>query len=122
MIDVLAQARLRLDPRKAILEDAVICLVCWNSFRQITNSHLAAHQTTTRRYKAQWGYNRRQPLMAKSLAGHYLTRAISRGLAGLIRQRPIIADPKLRVMGGIRTLRLQERLNRKDVRRRVATA
>ena len=112
-VDDLVLERLRRDPQMAILERAIICLTCGRPFRQITNTHLAkAHHTTTRRYKAKWGYNRGQALMSKAHRERYRARAIVRGLASTIRQRPILVRPELRAFGGIRTLRLQERLNR----------
>ena len=39
-------SRLLADPRLAITEDGIVCLICRATFRQLTNTHLAAHATT----------------------------------------------------------------------------
>ena len=65
---------LRRDPRQAVEEEHIVCLICAVRFRQLTNTHLRAHQLTAADYKARFGYNRRRPLMCRSLARLYAER------------------------------------------------
>ena len=46
------------DPRRAVHEQDIMCLVCGKSFRQLTNTHLRSHDLTTASYKIRFGYNR----------------------------------------------------------------
>ena len=62
---------LRRDPRQAVEEEHIICLICAARFRQLTNTHLRAHELTAADYKARFGYNRRRPLMCRALARLY---------------------------------------------------
>jgi predicted transcriptional regulator len=108
---------LRADPRQAVQEDAIHCLVCGGVFRQLTNTHLRSHALTADEYKRRFGYNRGRPLMCRALRSLYADRAVRNGLASRIRQRPILARPELRRRGGARTIALEELLTRRDVRR-----
>lgn len=112
-------AALRADPRQAIQEDSIRCLVCGRVFRQLTNTHLGAHGTTAVEYKRRFGYNRGRSLMCLALQRLYAERAVKAGLAGWIRRRPILAWPELRRRGGSRTIALEERLTRREARRRA---
>ena len=112
-------AALRADPRQAVQEDWIRCLICGRSFRQLTNTHLRSHQTTPAEYKRRFGYNRGRPLMCRALQRLYAHRAVSAGLADRIRQRPILVEPELRRRGGSRPIALEELLTRRDVRRRA---
>jgi hypothetical protein len=61
--------------------------------------------------------------MCRALQRLYAERAVSTGLATLIRQRPILLEPELRRRGGAREIALEELLTRREVRRRFhATA
>ena len=111
-------ARLRADPRQAVQQDWIRCLVCAASFRQLTNTHLRSHGMTADEYKRRFGYNRGRPLMCRALSRLYAERAVKNGLAARIRQRPILVRPELRRRGGARTIALEELLTRRDVRRR----
>jgi len=111
---------LRRDPRQAVEEDHIVCLICAVRFRQLTNTHLRAHQLTAADYKARFGYNRRRPLMCRSLARLYAERAVRNGLADQIRTRPIVVEPALRRRGGMRPVTLEELLTRRDARRAAA--
>jgi predicted transcriptional regulator len=113
-----ALAVLHADPRRAIEDDSICCLVCGGAFRQLTNTHLRGHGTTAREYKRQFGYNRGRPLMCLALARMYAERARRAGLAGRIRQRPILVRPELRRRGGTRLIALEETLTRRESRRR----
>src|SRR5262245_45398625 len=42
---------LRADPRQAVQEDSIRCLVCGGSFRQLTNTHLRVHRLNADEYK-----------------------------------------------------------------------
>jgi ROS/MUCR transcriptional regulator protein len=110
---------LRRDPRLAIREDSITCLICGREFRQLTNTHLHSHGTTAVGYKARFGYNRRRPLMALSLRQDYSARAVATGLAGRIRRRPILVEPELRRRGGARPIALEEYLTRREAQLRA---
>lgn len=114
-----ARAALRADPRQAILEDAILCLICGRALRQLTNTHLRAHGLTASEYKDRFGYNRGRPLMCRALQRLYAERAVKSGLAGLIRCRPILAQPELRRRGGARRIALEELLTRREARRKL---
>ena len=111
-------AALRADPRQAVEQDVIRCLVCGSAFRQLTNTHLRAHGMSAEAYKRQFGYNRGRPLMCVALQRLYTERAVKIGLASRIRQRPILVRPELRRRGGARTIALEEVLTRREVRGR----
>ena len=113
-------ATLRADPRQAIQEDSICCLVCAGVFRQLTNTHLRAHGLSAAEYKTRFGYNRGRPLMCRALARMYADRARNTGLAAQIRQRPILFEPELRRRGGTRSISLEELLTRREIRQREA--
>jgi predicted transcriptional regulator len=108
---------LRADPRQAVQQDSIRCLVCGGVFRQLTNTHLRSHGLTADEYKRRFGYNRGRPLMCRALLSLYADRAVRNGLASRIRQRPILVRPELRRRGGTRTIALEELLTRREVRR-----
>ncbi len=103
------------DPRRAIREETIVCLICRAAFRQITNTHLRCHETTSLGYKERFGYNRRRPLMCGALLRLYTERAIRSRLAARILRRPIVDNPELRCQGGHRPVALEEILNRRDI-------
>jgi hypothetical protein len=109
---------LRRDPRRAILEDEIICLVCGRLFRHLTNTHLAHHGLTSEAYKLTFGYNGRRSLMAHAVRRRHADNAVRRGLAQMIRRRPIVADPALRARGGTRLRAREEWLHRRESGRR----
>ena len=111
-------AMLRADPRQAVEQEAIRCLVCGGLFRQLTNTHLRSHGMTANEYKREFGYNRGRPLMCHALQRLYTERAVKIGLAARIRERPILARPELRRRGGARTIALEEILTRREVRER----
>ncbi len=110
-------AALRRDPRLAVEEEQIVCLICGTRFRQLTNTHLRGHALSVLEYKRRFGYNRRRPLMCRALCRLYAERAVRSGLALRIRSRPIVADPELRRRGGMRPVALEELLTRRDARR-----
>jgi hypothetical protein len=110
--------RLLADPRLAITDTSIVCLICSGVFRQLTNTHLRAHATTAAAYKRRFGYNTGRPLMCGDLARHYTERAVRVGLAARIARRLLLLDPSLRRRGGRRPITLEESLNRRDARRR----
>src|SRR5205823_8423130 len=109
---------MRADPRQAIQDDSIHCLICGGVFRQLTNTHLRSHGTSAVEYKRHFGYNRGRPLMCRALARLYAERARVAGLASRIRRRPILVEPELRRRGGARTIALEELLTRREARRR----
>jgi predicted transcriptional regulator len=104
------------DPRQAVTEHAIVCLVCGGVFRQLTNTHLRAHGTTVGEYKHRFGYNRRRALMCRALRRLYAERALRTELASRIGWRPIMHEPELRRRGGMRATTLEERLTRAERR------
>ena len=115
-------AALRRDPRQAVEEEQIVCLICAARFRQLTNTHLRGHGLTAVAYKQSFGYNRGRPLMCRALARLYAERAVQSGLASRIRRRPIVAEPELRRRGGMRPVTLEELLTRRDARRAAGRA
>jgi hypothetical protein len=111
---------LRADPRQAIQEGAIRCLICGRAMRQLTNTHLHAHHVSAAEYKARFGYNRGRPLMCRALQRLYAERAVKAGLAAQIRCRPILVKPELRRRGGARAIALEEWLTRRDARLHAA--
>jgi len=109
---------LRADPRQAVKEDVIHCLICGRAFRQLTNTHLRAHGSGAAEYKRRFGYNRGRPLMCHALQRFYAERAVQSGLAARIRSRPILVKPELRRLGGARAIALEEVLTRRDARRK----
>ena len=109
-------ARFGHDPRRAVGDETIVCLICGKPMRQITNSHLKAHGTTTTAYKRRFGYNVRRPLMCLALRRLYSDRSVRAGLASFIRERPIVSRPELRSLGGRRALAWEEVLTRFDLR------
>jgi hypothetical protein len=105
------------DPRRAVGEEEIVCLICGSRFRQLTNTHLRGHKVSAVEYKQRFGYNRGRPLMCRELCRLYAERAVRNGLASRIRSRPIVADPELRRRGGMRPVTLEELLTRRDARR-----
>ena len=104
------------DPRRAVREEAIVCLVCGGTFRQLNSTHLGLHGMTAEAYKRKFGYNLRRPLMCGALRRLYAERAVQVGLAAAIRLRPILAQPELRRRGGSRPIALEELLTRQEMR------
>jgi len=102
------------DPRLAITEEGVVCLVCGCSFRHLTNTHLRGHGLTSEEYKRQFGYNLHRALMIVAVRDAHAGNAVKSGLAGRIRHRPILEDVGLRRMGGRHPHALEESLTRRD--------
>lgn len=109
-------ADLHRDPRRAVEEERIVCLICGARFRQLTNTHLRGHALSVPEYKRRFGYNRGRPLMCRALSRLYAERAVQSGLASRIRSRPIVVRPELRRLGGRRPVTLEELLTRRDAR------
>jgi len=109
------------DPRRAILDEGIVCLVCGRIFRHLTNTHLAHHGLTSESYKQSFGYNGGRSLMGRAVRQMHADNAIRRGLAQMIRRRPIVADPSLRARGGTRLRAREEWLSRRESGRRAGT-
>ena len=109
-------AGLLADPRRAVAEEAIVCLLCGGTFRQLTNTHLRGHGMTADQYKRRFGYNRRRALMCGALRRVYAERALRTELAARIGWRPIVEEPALRRLGGMRPTTLEERLTRAERR------
>jgi predicted transcriptional regulator len=105
------------DPRAAVRENDIVCLLCGAAFRQLTNTHLLAHGLTSVEYKRRFGYNLGRPLMCHALRRFYAERAREVGLAGQIRERPILANRELSRRGGTRPSAVEEILTRREVQR-----
>ena len=102
------------DPRLAITEAGVVCLVCGRSVRHLTNTHLRGHNLTSGEYKRQFGYNLRRALMITEVREAHADNAVKSGLAKRIRRRPILGGIGLRRMGGRHAHALEESLTRRD--------
>ncbi len=55
------------DPKKAIKEKAIVCLVCGQSFKLLTAKHLESHGMTPAEYRAAYGYLPGASLCCKEL-------------------------------------------------------
>jgi len=108
------------DPRLAVQEDCIVCLICGARFRQLTNTHLRGHGTGVAEYRARFGYNRRRALMCRALRRLYMERAVRAGLADRILRRPIVETPELRRLGGARPIALEEQLRRREAQRQTS--
>jgi len=106
------------DPRRAITETGVVCLVCGRAFRHLTNTHLGRHGLTSDLYKQRFGYNARRALMIAPVRRAHSVNASRSGLAERIQRRPIVEDVELRRRGGRHLHTLEERLTRREWRRR----
>ncbi len=104
------------DPRRAITETGVVCLVCGRSFRHLTNTHLRAHGLTSDEYKQRFGYNMRRALMVAPVREVHSANASKMGVALRIRRRPILESIELRRMGGRHRHALEESLTRRERR------
>ena len=105
------------DPRLAVQEDRIVCLICGAPFRQLTNTHLRGHAISVAEYRARFGYNRRRALMCRALRRLYMERAVRARLADSILCRPIVETPELRRLGGLRSIALEEQLRRREAQR-----
>ncbi len=56
-----------IDPKKAIKEKSITCVLCGKSFKILTQKHLASHDHTPESYRAHCGYKKGTPLVCKSL-------------------------------------------------------
>lgn len=55
------------DPKKAIKEKSITCVLCGKSFKLLTKKHLAFHGLTPEAYRERCGYKKGTPLVCKSL-------------------------------------------------------
>jgi ROS/MUCR transcriptional regulator protein len=106
------------DPRRAITEDGIVCLVCGHVFRHLTNTHLRGHGLTSDEYKRRFGYNARRALMIAVVRDVHSGNALQSGLATRIRRQRLVEDPQLRREGGRHPHRLEELLTRRERQRR----
>ena len=65
--EVATEADPAMDPKKAIKENAVVCLECGKAFKVLTKKHLAAHGLTPEQYREKYGYKKGAALCAKGL-------------------------------------------------------
>lgn len=111
-------AACRRDPRRAVRDQDIVCLVCGIAFRQLTNTHIRSHGMRSIEYKLAYGYNLGRPLMSHSLRRLYAERAVRVKLAERIRRRPIVEHPELRRGALGRPVPLEGVLTRQEVQRR----
>ena len=102
------------DPRRAITEEGVVCLMCGRCFRHLTNTHLRLHGLTSDAYKQRFGYNSRRALMVAEVRQTHAVNANRLGLADRIRSRPIFENIELRRQGGRHPHALEELLTRRE--------
>ena len=55
------------DPKKAIKEKSITCVICGKTFKLLTKKHLGSHNLTTEEYRERCGYKKGTPLVCKSL-------------------------------------------------------
>ena len=104
----------RRDPRRALTDGGVVCLICGGLFRHLTNTHLRNHGLTSEQYKSTFGYNVRRALMVASRRVVHAGNAIRTELAARIRHRAMMDDPEFRRRGGQRVHRAEEQLTRRE--------
>jgi predicted transcriptional regulator len=56
-----------LDPKKAIKEKSITCVICGKSFKLLAKKHLASHGLSAEEYRERCGYKKGTPLVCKSL-------------------------------------------------------
>ncbi|MDL2315941.1 MucR family transcriptional regulator [Desulfovibrio sp. OttesenSCG-928-A18] len=56
-----------IDPKKAIKEKSITCVVCGKTFKLLTKKHLASHGLSTEAYRERYGYKKGTPLVCKAL-------------------------------------------------------
>ena len=56
-----------IDPRKAIKERSITCVICGKAFKLLTKKHLALHGLTVEEYRERYGYKKGTPLTSKAL-------------------------------------------------------
>jgi predicted transcriptional regulator len=56
-----------LDPKKAIKEKSITCVMCGKSFKLLTKKHLASHGLSADEYRERCGYKKGTALVCKSL-------------------------------------------------------
>ena len=57
-----------MDPKAAIKESSITCLICGAKMKVLTAKHLIKHGITPEQYRAQFGYKKKQALACKSLS------------------------------------------------------
>lgn len=57
-----------MDPKAAIKESSITCLICGAKMKVLTAKHLAKHDITPEQYRAQFGYKKKQALACKALS------------------------------------------------------
>ena len=56
-----------IDPKKAIKEKSITCVICGKIFKLITKKHLATHGLSVDEYRERCGYKKGTPLVCKYL-------------------------------------------------------
>ena len=56
------------DPLRSIQEHSITCLVCGQTFKQLSAKHLALHNLTPRDYRIRYGIPLRHPLSARDVS------------------------------------------------------
>ena len=70
------------DPLSSIQRNQVICLECGQSFKLLSNRHLALHNLTPRQYKQKHGIQLTQALSARTLSARRRKVAKELGMGG----------------------------------------
>jgi predicted transcriptional regulator len=70
------------DPLSSIQRNQVICLECGQSFKLLSNRHLALHNLTPRQYKQKHGIQLTQALSARTLSARRRKIAKELGMGG----------------------------------------
>lgn len=56
-----------IDPKKAVKEKSITCVMCGKSFKLLTKKHLGSHGLTADEYRDRCGYKKGMPLVCKAL-------------------------------------------------------
>src|SRR5258705_11740228 len=111
-IDIGAGARLAeylRDPRRAITEEDVLCLMSGRCFRHLTNTHLRLHGLTSDQYKHRFGYNSPRALMFAAARQTHAATANRLAVPAPIRSRRIPANIDSRTPSRLPPDRAEER-------------
>jgi predicted transcriptional regulator len=79
------ESQIKLDPRRSIRRNKVICLVCGKEFKQLTSRHLKDHGLSLKEYRRRYGFSARESLAAKTLTNRRKKRARESGLGEMLK-------------------------------------
>ena len=84
--DNIFESQGKLDPRRSIRRNKVICLICGKEFKQLTSRHLKDHGLSLKEYRKKYGFSARESLAAKTLTNRRKKRAMESGLGEMLKK------------------------------------